>query len=60
MKKIKLNFYVSTNIVGSQKEEIIEIEVDENLTKQEVNDIIEEEYKEWMYNNLDTCWTILD
>jgi hypothetical protein len=60
MKKIKVNFYVSTNVVGSEKEEVVEIEVDENLTEQEVNDIIDEEYTEWMYNELDSCWTILD
>ena len=57
---IKVNFHVSTGIVGSDRSEVVEIEVDEDFTEDEINEAIEEEYNDWMYNKLDTCWTIID
>jgi hypothetical protein len=55
-KVIKIEVGVSTCIVGSRREEIIEVHVPENATDQEIEEIKSEAAKEWLYENIDFGW----
>jgi hypothetical protein len=59
MKKIKLEFSVSTNIYGSRVSEIVEIEVEEDSSEDEIEKSIEEEFDFWLGENIDTNWEII-
>ncbi len=56
MKILKIEFNVSTNRIGSEITEIINLEVDDHLTEQQESDIIEEEYKNWVHEQTDGGW----
>ena len=60
MKKIKVEFWVSTGFSRSEVKEIVEIEVNENLTQNEIEEEIKECYKIWLHENIETSWQILD
>ena len=60
MKTIKVKFYVSTNFVGCEDSEIVEIKIDEGYTQSEINDVIQENYDIWLQNEIDSGWEILD
>jgi len=52
---------VATEKVGSEIEEIIEIPPEdiEGKTEDEINEICEEAYKEWMWDRIEGDWTII-
>lgn len=54
----KFVFYVSTNVVGSKQEEVVEIpdEELEGLNEEERNKVVEEYYKDWLGNYSDIGW----
>lgn len=60
MKTIKVKFYVSTNYVGSAVEEIVEIEVDEDASENEIESDIQAAYEDWLSNNTEREWTIIE
>ena len=55
-KVLKIEVGVSTYIVGSRREGIIEVYVPENATDQEIEEIKSEAAKEWLYENIDFGW----
>lgn len=59
---VKLKLYVSTGIVGSEREEIIEIpdEELEGLTGNEKEEVFQEEFDTFMANHCDFGWFVLD
>lgn len=59
---VKLKLYISTGIVGSEREEIIEIpDVElEDLDKEEIEAVFQEEFDTFMANHCDFGWFVLD
>lgn len=53
MRQIKLEVYVSTNKFGSETRDVIEIEIPENATPNEIEQIKEDAAREWMYENIE-------
>lgn len=66
MSKYKVKFYVSIGFGGCEIEEIIDLVEDYNLDEEEAEEIINSEkkleklYEEWMYNNIDTNYSIVE
>lgn len=58
MKTIKLDFAVGTTYAGSEVKELVEIEVEDGLNKEEIEKIIEEEFETWVWENVDSYWKI--
>lgn len=40
--------------------EIVDVEVDDNATEQEIEGAIEDAWKEWVWEQLDGGWEIID
>lgn len=57
-KTIKVEFCVSTRYVGSDVEEIIELEIDDTWTQDEINSYIESAFNNWVSNEIETSWEI--
>ena len=57
MKKVKAHYYVSTKYVGSERTEDVELEVPDEATENEIDDIIFHDYEEWVWNTIETGWT---
>ena len=58
--EVKFNFYVSTNFIGSEHEEEVTLTLpDDYDCELDTKEYIEDEYKQWMYEHLDACWTIV-
>lgn len=57
---MKVEFMVGTNRVGSKVEEIITIDDSEieGFNDEEIENYIESLYKEWLWENINTCWEI--
>ena len=58
-KTIKVDFYVGTKYVGSEVEETVEIEIEEDMTEREINDVVDEEFQTWVWENIDASWKIV-
>jgi hypothetical protein len=58
-KIIEVQFTVGTKYVGSEVEETVEIEIEENMTEEEINKIIDEEFQIWVWENIDSWWKII-
>lgn len=52
----KFRFYMSTGYVGCQREETVEIEIPVGASEEEIEEIVQEYFDEWMWNYLDTLW----
>lgn len=59
MKKLKVKFTLATNKVGSTYTKIVEIEVREDATEIEIENIIDNNYNEWLFENNRGGWEIL-
>jgi hypothetical protein len=53
----KYEFYVSTGFVGSHRQETVEIEFKGDETDEEIEEIVQEEFNEWVWNEIDASWT---
>ena len=60
MRTIEVEFWVSTNYVGSEYKETVEILVEEEATEKEIEDEIDYYYKDWVNNNTDQGWAIIE
>lgn len=60
MKLIKVQFTVRTNKSGSDCVDELEVEVPENACEKEVEERVQIVYEEWMQNNIDGFWKILE
>lgn len=59
-KTLKVIVHVSTNRVGSEVSDEIEVEVDDNATPDEIEDAVEFEAKEWMWNNVEFGFAVIE
>jgi hypothetical protein len=50
---IKYKFSVETRYVGSRVEEIVEIEIDENSTDEEIEFEVDQYFEAWIYENIE-------
>jgi divalent metal cation (Fe/Co/Zn/Cd) transporter len=57
--KIKIKALVSTRYVGSTVEDEFEIEVDDNSTEEEIQQIADEEVKQWMFEQIEWGYEII-
>ena len=55
---IKIKAQVSTRYVGSTVEDEFEIEVDDNSTEEEIQQITDEEVKQWMFEQIEWGYEI--
>lgn len=53
MKTIKARFTLSIGFVGAKHEDIVEIQVEEDATKEEIEEEINEEWERWAMNYID-------
>ena len=58
MKIIKVKFWIGTRYVGSDVEEEVEIEVDEDASEMEIENSIEDYYIDWSQENSSQGWEI--
>lgn len=61
MSKTTVTFSVSTKYPGSRVEEIFTLDqlgIDENLTDEELEKEVEETYQDWVWDNIDSSWSI--
>ena len=60
MKTIKIRLNVSTIYVGSNYEEEIEFEVEDDATEEEIQAEKEEIVKDWLFENVNWGWIDVD
>ena len=60
MKTIKVEFHVGTNYVGSTWSEIVEIEVGEEATEQDIEDELSDHLEDWITNNINSGFKIIE
>lgn len=53
MKTIKISVFVNTGYVGSQREDEIDVYIDDNATEEEIERAKEDTAREWMFENID-------
>lgn len=59
MIKVKVSFHVSMSYICSESEEF-EFEFDSNTTPAQIDDFLEQEYKEWLSNHVHREYVILE
>ena len=60
MREIKANYYVSTRYVGSDMQETVTLEVPEDATEDEIENIIQSDFEEWVWNSINASWNYED
>lgn len=60
MKVIKIIVSVSTRYVGSKVEDELEIYIDNNATKEEIEIAKEDATREWMFEQINWGWKDVD
>ena len=59
MVKLKIEFSIATLYAGSEVKEILEIEVEDYEDISEIEDEVDEYYKEWVQNKTDQSWKVV-
>ena len=60
MKTIKLEVSVSTCYRGSEVSKILEIEVEDDATEKEIEDLCNEEAIFWLYENINFNYSVIE
>lgn len=61
MALIKYEFCIATNRIGSENKEIIEIDLEDDLTEEEIDNQVNEIYTEWLFEkNNGWCTRVSD
>lgn len=55
---IKGNLSLSIGLANAERIDDFEFEVDDNATDEEINDTIEEYWRDWIWNFIDGGWEI--
>ena len=55
---IKGNLSLSIGLANAERIDDFEFEVDDNATDEEINDTIEEYWRDWIWNFIDGWWDI--
>ena len=58
--KISYLFKASIGYVGCDREEVVELEYADDLTSEQIDAIVEEAWKEWVWNYIDGTYTLID
>lgn len=58
MRTIKGTLSLGIGFATANREDNFEIEVDDDATDNQIDDIIEEEWKNWIWNFIDGGWDI--
>ena len=58
IRTIKVKFHASTNLVGSEISEVVNIEVHTDSDEKEINDLIHDEFIGWVWENINAGWKI--
>jgi outer membrane protein assembly factor BamA len=56
MKTIEFKAYVSTNMVGSEVEDLLCVYVGDDATDEEIEEAKEAVTREWMFENIEWGW----
>jgi len=59
MKVLKIKFTLSTGFVGAEHEETVELEFKDDMTEEEIEEILEKHWEDWIWNYIDGGWKIL-
>lgn len=59
MKAVYFNVYLETGFAGCTHNETLCVDVEDNATEQEIDSIIEEETKDWIFNKIDYGFEII-
>ena len=60
MKTIKVKFVLAISLVGCQIEDIVSIDVEDDATPDEIDNEITEEYSNWVHENNQGYFEIID
>lgn len=60
MKTIKVRFTLSIGYVGCEKEDDLELEVADDATPEEIEEVVTEEYTNWVHEQNQGCYIILN
>lgn len=58
MKQIEVEFYVSTEYVGSEVSETVFLQVPEDISESDLDKLLSEEFEIWMHENVSSGWSI--
>ena len=58
MRKIKGTLNLSIGLSSAERTDDFEFEVEDNTTDEEINDIIQEYWRDWIWNFIDGGWEI--
>jgi len=58
IKILEVEFYVSIGYVGCNKQDTVKLQIPEEASEDEINDIIREEYNYWLLESIETSWAI--
>lgn len=58
--RIRVEFSIATNRVGSEEKEVVELEFLNNETEEQIEDAIQESYLEWLGEHNRGGYYILD
>jgi len=57
MATIKIKVFVSTNRLGSEIEDEIQLSVPDNFTEKQIEDAKDKVTKDWMFEQIEFCWS---
>jgi len=60
MRTLNVEFTMSLNLVGCTKEDIVQIDVEDDATDEEIDEIINEEYTQWLFDQNQGGYQILN
>lgn len=58
MKTIQIDVSVSTGYVGSKVEDVLDIEIPEGATTEEIEQVCGEVYEQWVWDTINSGWSI--
>jgi hypothetical protein len=53
---VKFEFRVGTRYVGSTVKDTLEFDIDDDATEEEIEEIANEAWRDWMNNEIDGGW----
>lgn len=57
---IKIEVSLGIGFANATHRDILEVEVPDNATQVDIDEICEQEYQDWVSNYLDGTWKIID
>lgn len=60
MKKLEVEFYFSGKYINTDHTEVMKFEFEDETTQEEIDEVITEELTQWLYENSNASFRILD